>query len=123
VRLARTLGISYKRLKGWEPTTVYVYDGDRLVSSRPEAEWDETEQAWMAALGEYEKTLCGHCGLPREICEAPTAEWNVRVPAPTRCHVTTAIMRAQEALGDGVKQPGALKWGFTLGGLAETRAP
>ncbi|GMA26202.1 hypothetical protein GCM10025864_39610 [Luteimicrobium album] len=127
VSLARRLGISYKRLKGWEPVTTYTYDGDgRLVSSRPEVEWDETEQAWMSALDAYEASLCEHCGLPRDVCHAPTLEGRVKVPPPSRCHVHTAMLRAQNdraSYNQSVANKGgarmgqydaALSWGFTL---------
>lgn len=99
VTVARTLGISYKRLLGWEPATVYEYDdAGRMVSSRPEVEWDETERAWMIALAEWESTeVCPMCGWPKDVCQARDTENNLTVPPPTRCHVVTAIRRAQEA--------------------------
>jgi hypothetical protein len=127
VSLARTLGISYKRLRGWEPTTVYEHDdAGRLVSSRPETEWDATEVAWMQALGDYEATLCEHCGLPRDVCHARDMENRVKVRPPERCHVTTALLREQEKRAKGneaiAKQTGAavgaydraLSWGVTI---------
>lgn len=85
-----------------------------MVSSRPEVEWDETEQQWMLALEAWEnEELCPMCGWPKEICQAPSAEFDLRVPPPTRCHVTTAIRRAQEerqAASSG-KYDDALIWG------------
>jgi hypothetical protein len=114
VEAAERLRISYKRFKGWEPTTIYEYDdAGRLVSSRPEVEWDEVEQGWMTALAKWRsEELCPLCGWPRAVCQAPEAEWNLEVPLPTRCHVTTAIRRAQKARS---KAPGehddALLWG------------
>jgi len=118
VEAAEKLGISYKRFKGWEPATVYEYDdAGRMVSSRPEVEWDETEQAWMVALAAYRREeICPLCGWPREVCQAAETEWGVTVPAPTRCHITTAIRRAQEGrAGSGTgKHDDALLWGAQL---------
>ena len=36
-------------LWGWEPTTFYQYDGDRLVSSVTESQWDEEQVALLLA--------------------------------------------------------------------------
>ncbi|GAB3166599.1 hypothetical protein GCM10027059_25790 [Myceligenerans halotolerans] len=117
VEAAERLGISYKRMQGWEPRTIYEYDTDgRLVASRPEVEWDDTERAWMLSLAAWRtEHVCPLCGMPREICQAPETEFNLEVPLPTRCHVTTAIKRAQAARA---KAPGehddALLWGAGL---------
>lgn len=47
---AARLGISPRRFRGWEPTTFYVYDdAGRLVSSTPEAEWDDEQRALIEA--------------------------------------------------------------------------
>lgn len=94
---------------GWEPVTAYEYDdAGRMVSSRPEVEWDETERAWMLALDEYDASLCPLCGLPRSECQDPSAENRAEAGAPIRCHVTTARIRAQEA--DKRAESGALLW-------------
>jgi hypothetical protein len=80
----------------------------------------------MLALAEYESTLCEHCGLPREVCHARDMENRVKVNAPERCHVTTALMREQDKRAKGndaiSKKAGvqvgnydqALSWGFTI---------
>jgi hypothetical protein len=99
---------------------VYEYDdAGRMVSSRPEVEWDDTEQAWMVALATYRRTeICPLCGWPREVCQAAETEWALDVPLPTRCHVTTAIHRAQEArssMGGGAHDE-ALLWGAQVKG-------
>lgn len=118
VTAARTLGISYKRLLGWEPTTVYEYDeAGRMVTSRPEVEWDDTEREWMLALAEWEATeVCPMCGWPKDVCQARESENALEVPPPTRCHVVTAIRRAQEARqsGPAAKHDDALIWGAQL---------
>lgn len=88
-----------------------------MVSSRPEVEWDETEQDWMLALGEWETSAaCPMCGWPKEICQARETENLLEVPPPIRCHVTTSIKRAQtgrQASGGG-KYDDALIWSARL---------
>lgn len=115
VEAAERLGISYKRFKGWEPANVYEYDDTgRLISSRPEVEWDDVEQGWMTALAKWRHDeVCPLCGWPREICQAPETEWSLEVPLPTRCHVTTAIRRAQDGRtsAGGSKHDDALLYG------------
>ena len=72
-----------------------------MVASRPEVEWDETEQAWMRALEHYRtEMICPSCGWPKEICQDPMTEFKVEVPPPTRCHVTTALRNAQKAASE-----------------------
>lgn len=113
--LARTLGISYKRLNGWEPETVYTYDGDRLVSSRPEPEWDEEQVAWFLHLAEWEDGRCPSCGMQKSVCQDPATEWTARATGPYRCHVTTAIRRAQKGYAKS-EHPEALVFGATVEG-------
>lgn len=47
---------------GWEPTTTYEYDDDgRLISSRPEPEWDDEQR--HLAIAHYElEALTGSYG-------------------------------------------------------------
>jgi len=85
-----------------------------MVSSRPEVEWDQTEQGWILALDAWERDeQCPLCGWPREICQARETENLLEVPFPTRCHVTTAIKRAQagRAQSGGGVHDEALLWG------------
>ena len=50
---AERLGISHKRLLGWEPTTTYTHDdAGRLISSVPEVEWDDEQREAMIALAD-----------------------------------------------------------------------
>lgn len=118
VTAARTLGVSYKRFQGWEPITTYEYDdGGRMVSSRPEVEWDQTEQDWMLALDAYEaEEVCPLCGWPKAVCQARETEMMLEVPLPTRCHVMTAIGRAKDARAQqgGGKHDDALSWSARL---------
>lgn len=67
----------------------------------------------MLALAEWEASeVCPMCGWPKAICQARETENLLQVPPPTRCHVTTAIKRAQEgrAAGGGGKHDDALIW-------------
>lgn len=58
--------------------------------------WDEGEQDKMLALKVYEDTmLCPMCGGPISECTDPDNEMAYKVDPPTRCHKTTALMRAQ----------------------------
>lgn len=92
-----------------------------MVSSRPEAEWDDNERGWMVALAEYrDSVLCPLCGGPRDECSSIENENAFVVPPPSRCHKTTALERAQQARrGDGkTPKPGtqhdrALLWAVT----------
>jgi hypothetical protein len=111
VTAARTLGISLRRFEGWEPTTVYEHDeAGRLVSSTPEPEWDDQQQGWMLALAALEDGLCPICGRPKRICSDPDSEGRWQVPAPTRCHATTALVIARQQY---LKQPQAEALLFT----------
>lgn len=71
LRLARTLGVSPKRLEGWEPrqvqrgydatgTPVRVVDAVEVVVET-EPEWDDLQRGLLLGLAEYEKGLC-ECG-------------------------------------------------------------
>lgn len=93
---------------GWEPTTTYEHDdAGRLVSSRPEVEWDDTERAWMLGLAEYEAGLCPLCGLPSDQCQSADAEALAEAGLPVRCHVATARAQRAEEYKDA-KQGSAL---------------
>ena len=105
--------MSYKRLSGWEPRTVYEYDeSGRVIASRPEPEWDDVEVGWMLALQDYRDTTlcpCG-CGWPAEISQDPMTEFRVRVSS-VRCHVRTQMSRAQaEYREQSGARPDGLLW-------------
>lgn len=87
-----------------------------LVSSRPEPEWDDTEREAMLGLQRYrDRERCPRCGGPAWICQASEAEHEWRAAVPVRCHITTAIQRAQKAYRDLPHQPheDALVWTAT----------
>lgn len=94
------MGVSLKRFNGWEPTTTYVYDDEgRVIASRPESEWDDTEREWFLALGDVrrreEAERCHLCGLPKVICRSKDTEGQVKVDLE-RCHVTTAMVKTRD---------------------------
>lgn len=80
-----------------------------MVASRPEAEWDDTERAWMLGLAAYEATLCPLCGLPSDVCQSPESEGLAEAGLPVRCHVATARMQRQEEYKEA-SHAGALLW-------------
>lgn len=80
-----------------------------MISSRPEAEWDDTERAWMLGLAAYEATLCPLCGLPSDQCQSADAEALAEAGLPIRCHVATARAQRAEEYKDA-KYSGALLW-------------
>lgn len=80
-----------------------------MVSSRPEAEWDDTERAWMLGLAAYEATLCPLCGLPSDVCQSPESEGLAEAGLPVRCHVATARMQRREEYKEA-SHAGALLW-------------
>jgi hypothetical protein len=101
-------------VSGWEPRTVYECDdAGRLIASRPEVEWDDTEVGWMDALAWWrEQALCPLCGWPKSICQDPRLSvGGVEVPPPTRCHVTTAMVAAQDSYARSAgASPRGLLW-------------
>lgn len=89
--------MSLRRFEGWEPTTFYVHDeGGRLVSSTPEPEWDDVEQAWMLALALYRRTRCGRCG--GDLVETTDSRNEGRyVPLlPVQCHRCVGLEQSED---------------------------
>lgn len=77
--------------------------------------WDEREQDKLLALKLFEDTrLCPMCGGPIEVCTNPENEHAYQVPPPTRCHKTTAIMKAMGDDWDKRPHNGALMLGAQL---------
>lgn len=72
MRLARDLGVSPRRLWGWEPETQIVADGDewRLVR---EPEFGKEDYEMLAALVEHEATV-DSSGFPLEETMSPLAD-------------------------------------------------
>jgi hypothetical protein len=59
-----------------------------LIGSTPETEWDETEQAYMLALGLYRAGLCPNCNGRLE--ETTAAENEAATGLSCRCNATGA---------------------------------
>lgn len=78
-----------------------------MVSSTPEAEWDDEERAWMLALADYRASRCPNCGGDARECLDPETEGEWVVPPPVRCQARTAITIAQKPYGES-PQPEAL---------------
>lgn len=113
--MAHGLGISVRRLEGWEPRTVTEYEYDqagRLVRSvtTREPEWDDEQRAVMLALHQCRALTCTGCGgwLPDT-----TAHERYVVEPPTRCHRCTAISGAQERHSQDHKHMHATRWTAT----------
>ncbi|MFI2664889.1 hypothetical protein [Micromonospora carbonacea] len=113
---AERRGISLKRLGGWEPVTVteYEYDGDgRLVRnwSQPESEWDQREQAWVAALAAYRAELCP-CGCGQRYADVTSDEETGPQFVASRvvCRARLALLEAQKAAETQDVVGGARLW-------------
>ena len=82
------------------------------MSSVPETEWDQPEQAWMLALDEYEAGLCEGCGHELKDTIPPASEpedWYVA--PPLRCSACTLVAIEQEGYAQAkTKQMHALRW-------------
>ncbi len=66
-------------------------------------------QAWR------DEHICPLCGWPKAVCQDPAREFDTEVPAPTRCHITTALRRAQKAYGEQQgANPEGLLWAAQL---------
>lgn len=79
------MGISRRRFEGWEPRTVYSYDGDRVVAAVPESEWDERSRVEMLALGAWEARQCPGCGQDLALTTDPKHEHEWK-PASLQCN-------------------------------------
>jgi hypothetical protein len=69
--LARTLGVSAKRLLGWEPTERHEhFDADGNLTGvtvvTREAEWDDFERERLIGLAVYERGVCA-CGFHESV--------------------------------------------------------
>lgn len=98
---AERLGISLRRLEGWEPTTRYVHDAaGRLVSSAPEPEWDDLEQGWMVALAAWRDMRCKGCGGDLAVTTDPANEGRFQPALPVQCFRCEAFSRSHQAYAD-----------------------
>lgn len=117
IKAAVRLGISPKRLDGWEPREVTVHHRNRRgqitrsVTTR-EAEWDPHQRGLVLALQMYESLVHGPCGHYLPDSTAADADGRYHVDAPTRCHACTAQARAFKQHLDSPHDahPEALLW-------------
>lgn len=73
----------------------------------------------MLALAQYRATeQCPRCGGPKWICQSAEAESAYEAGDPVRCHVTTAVLRAQKDYTDSPHAPHeqALIWPIKTAG-------
>lgn len=99
---------------------MYGEDG-RLIRSivTREVEWDDEQRAWMTALADYEAGLCPLCGRHTSECTDPATENLWKVPLPTRCFPTTAVLRARKTYDEN---PASMSRGLLFGAtLAPTQ--
>lgn len=105
VEAARAWGISPKRLLGWEPSRVTVYEYDmsgRLARSTTtaEVEWDDEQRGLVFALQAYEADLCPGCRQPLEETTRAENEGRYVAGPAVRCHRCTASDQASRAYED-----------------------
>lgn len=111
--MARSLGVSLKRLDGWEPCTTSTVTGwddqgrPSVWVSKPEQEWDRRERSLMLALTFHEAGLCGRCGQhlshsmdPNTDPDRPEATQQWIAVGPDECHSCKALVRAEQALAN-----------------------
>lgn len=117
VSLARELGVSPRRLLGWEPgeVTTYEYDDDgrllRAVTVR-EPEYSAWDRAVLLADVAASKVPRGHHGVPLHEAADPENQFAFEVPPPRMDWAQKALDDAQEAFKkQNPKAPmGALMW-------------
>ncbi len=78
-----------------------------------EPEFDDDTRALMLAVDQVD--LCPSCGGPAYLCQDPDLQFDWRVPAPVRCHATTALLAAQARVTEETNpQHAALLWRVAL---------
>jgi hypothetical protein len=94
LKLAERLGVSYRRLHGWEPTERHEHfgaDGNltgwTVVTREPE--WDDAERNRLLALAQYEAE-CHDCGFHWSVLDDPG---NVFMPEFKTCPVCRGATR------------------------------
>lgn len=106
LRLARSLGQSYKRLHGWEPRRTqrgYDREGQRVALAdaweivvETEPEWDDEERGRMLSLGRYENGV-HECGFHTSIANDPTIHFTFEDDTCILCRGAAQYARIQEA--------------------------
>ena len=91
LQLAIRLGISPRRLAGWEPTTTHTLNEQgQIATTTPEPEWGELDIALLDALTAWEAGLYS-CGHHRD----ESAQGMVHQPGYHECKACKALGEAQ----------------------------
>ena len=64
---------------------------------------NETDREFILSRADYEASLCPLCGLPRDICQSPDAEFNIHAETSicwASTHMQEAMRRWQKANKD-----------------------
>lgn len=96
--------VSLKRFQGWEPTTYFTHRAGRLVSSQPEAEWDDQQRGWMLALRMYRASLCPGCSGDLAVTTASENEGGYQPEPPLECYRCVAFARSHAAVAKDYPQ-------------------
>lgn len=118
--------MSPRRYGGWEPHTLYHYDSDgRLVSTRPEPEWDEWDEAILDAWSDWQS---GYYGCGHHVTEsAPDMEHEAGFAVCRACQTLQAAQEKQatadkHAIAKGRNPDFPRRWGVRSH-TAEADAP
>lgn len=114
--MAVRLGIAPRRLWGWEPATTHTYDEQgRVLTSRPEPEWDAEQYALVAALSTIEDDECPGCHGSMSETTSPDSDpdgdgsHRYEATAAVRCHKCTARELKAKQYADA-DAPSALRY-------------
>lgn len=104
IRRAVDLGVSPKRLHGWEPRSVqrgYDRDGQRValadaweIVTEREVEWDDRQRALIEGLAEYDAGIC-ECGLHVSLTDTDEHDSKITLPV---CKSCAAVQRYERML-------------------------
>lgn len=98
--LARSLGISEKRLLGWEPEERHEhYDAEGNLTGftivTREVEWDDRQRARMEALSIYERGVCS-CGFHESLTNDKANAFTFEVKTCPVCRGAAKFDRIQQ---------------------------
>ena len=105
LRLAHALGISYKRLHGWEPRTFqrgFDRNGQPCaladaweVVTETEPEWDDEERGRLLALARFEAGVC-ECGFHKSLTGDTSNHFTFEVEVCSVCKGASQYGRIQQ---------------------------
>lgn len=121
LELALELGVSPRRLSGWEPKEVtrYEYENGLLVGSVTEREPEFSREDVEAFIAYKESLRVGPHGHPMSEAVSPLGdpsnpnrEWDWNVPLPVKDFAQDALDRAKKRYKDQYPDAdlGALRW-------------